>query len=41
MKQPGMAHANAPAIIKAELQNLLRGLAKDLGRRVYGSQGVR
>jgi hypothetical protein len=27
-----MKHAKAPAIVKDELQNLLRGLAKDLNK---------
>ena len=35
-----MAHAKAPAIVKDELQNLLRGLAKDLNSRIYGPNGV-
>jgi hypothetical protein len=35
-----MAHVKAPSIVKDELQNLLRGLAKELNRRVYGTEGV-
>ena len=35
-----MAHAKAPAIVKDKLQNLLRGLAKDLNSRIYGPNGV-
>jgi hypothetical protein len=35
-----MAHAKVPAIVKQELQNMLRGLAKDLNSRVYGPDGV-
>ncbi len=31
-----MAHAKAPAIVKDELQNLLRGLAKGLFSQLSG-----
>ncbi len=35
-----MAHTIDPRVVKAELENLLQGVAKQLIHRVYGSEGM-